>query len=107
MQHFTLLHSEKPKLFTILAFLSAIGLCDKKDTFQPFPFTLRTLKTLTCCKSTQVTCKFGEFISLAEVALVCLKFKFHNILFTGYQVMVNLSILNQTKSSKPCTTDTL
>ena len=31
---------------------------------------------------TRKTSKFGEFISPAEVALVCLKFKFHKILFT-------------------------
>ena len=34
--------------------------------------------------------KFGAFITPAEVALVCLKFNFHKILFTGYSVMANL-----------------
>ena len=38
---------------------------------------------------------FCEFISPAEMALVCLKFKFHKILFSGYLAITNLWILNQ------------
>ena len=51
--------------------------------------------------------KFGEFICHTKVALACLKFKFHKILFTGYLVMAYLWILNQIKGNKSCTTDTL
>ena len=52
-----------------------------------------------------LTSKVGEFISSVEVVLVCLKFKFHKILFTRYFVMANLWILNQIKCNKACTTD--
>ena len=39
---------------------------------------------LPVCALLQKKSKFSEFISPAEVALVCLKFKFHKILFTCY-----------------------
>ena len=35
--------------------------------------------------------------SPADVALVCLKFKFHKILFSDYLVKANLLILNQSR----------
>ena len=42
---------------------------------------------------TKFTSKFGKFMSLAEVALVCLNFILSFIvLFTGYLVMANFWI---------------
>ena len=43
-------------------------------------------------KKKVLTSKFSEFISLAEMAPVCLYFKIHKILFTGYLVKINLWI---------------
>ena len=39
------------------------------------------------------------------MALVCLQFKFHKILFIGYLVKINLWNLNQFKDNKSYTTD--
>ena len=45
-QELTLLHSERPKLYTILAFLSAIGLIGDTDYYSRITFNKQNLKIL-------------------------------------------------------------
>ena len=68
-----LLHSEWPKLYRVLAILTAIGL--KGNTVDSYlNAEYKSLIRAFQYRDSEETSKFGEFISPAEVALLCLKF---------------------------------